>query len=649
MLTRAVQKHGRTAQIGTAATNLVLALVLFAINAYTCRELFHAGFIRTMGSAEGAYIAISRWVMENGRDLSWFPLWFSGMPWTHVYQPAFPMAVATLAVWSHASPVVVYHALTALVYCAGPPTLFLLCHGMTGSTRYAVAVGLLYSAFSPSALLPVVRHDIGGIFQPRRYQNTVHYGEGPHVAVLALLPLFLLCLDRALARRRPAYWIPTTGLLALVLLTNWPGTLGLLLAVTAYLLARLASRTPTGWWALAGMGCAAYALAAPWIPPSTVRTVIVAAQYANGAFPFSGKHAIALGALAAAMGAAVWGMRARRVSRFGAFLFFFLVLASTPPILSAVGGFALVPQPHRFQLEMEMAMIAAGCYLGGRLIANRPLWVRTAVAIAVAVFSLVQIVRFRQYARTSFEPPLDIHAMSEFQVADWFRRNMPDERVFAPGSIAMWMNVFTDTPQVGGCCDQGVDNFEKRIALYTIFTGENAGARDAEISILWLKAYGARAVAVSGPGSTEPFKPFAHTRKFEGALPVLWRDGGDVIYGVPGRGKTLAYVMDPGAVVTQPPANGLETAGLAAYVAALEDRRLPFAQFAWTSRHAARISAGAVQPGQVMSVQVSYDPGWHAVVNGQARRIRPDALGLMVVEPECAGVCTVELRYAPKW
>ena len=624
-------------------------LLLFALNAYTCRELFHAGFIRTMGSAEGAYIAMSRWAMENSRDLTWFPLWFSGMPWRHVYQPGFPIAVAALARAFHASPVVGYHALTAVAYCAGPATLFLLCAWFTGSKWYALAVGLLYSAFSPSVVLPLVRHDIGGVFRPRRYQTTVHYGEGPHVAVLALLPVFLVCLDRALSRRDPKYGLLAAGVLAILLLTNWPGALGLLLALAAYLLARLASRTPTPWMALAAMGCLSYALVAPWIPPSTIHTVIVASQYANGAFPFSFTHAFALVALAAGAAATIWFLRRRSVSLFAAFLGFFLILASSPPVVSELTGFALTPQPHRFQLEMEMAMTAAGCYLVWRFLGRRPLWSRRVVAVAVVAFSLVQLVRFRQYALTSFDPPLDIRAMSEFKVADWFRLNMPDQRVFAPGSIAIWMNVFTNTPQVGGCCDQGVDNLEKRIALYTIYTGQNAGERDAAISLLWLKAYGARAVAVSGPRSTEPFKPFVNPRKFEGVLPVLWRDGDDVIYGVPGRNASLAHVLEPAAIVSRAPANGLEAGAVAAYVAALDDPRMPLAGFQWISRHEARIAAGGVQPQQVISVQVSYDRGWHAFVNGRARRVYPDALGLLAIEPECAGECTVQLLYLDGW
>jgi hypothetical protein len=51
----------------------------------------------------------------------------------------------------------------------------------------------------------------------------------------------------------------------------------------------------------------------------------------------------------------------------------------------------------------------------------------------------------------------------------------------------------------------------------------------------------------------------------------------------------------------------------------------------------------------VISVQVSYHPGWHAKVNGQARQIEADGLGLMLIRPQCNGPCDVELDYDGGW
>jgi hypothetical protein len=51
------------------ALNLLLAVLLFLVNAYICRGLFAAEYLRHMGSIEAAYIGISRYMLAHWRDL----------------------------------------------------------------------------------------------------------------------------------------------------------------------------------------------------------------------------------------------------------------------------------------------------------------------------------------------------------------------------------------------------------------------------------------------------------------------------------------------------------------------------------------------------------------------------------------------------
>ena len=81
-----------------------------------------------------------------------------------------------------------------------------------------------------------------------------------------------------------------------------------------------------------------------------------------------------------------------------------------------------------------------------------------------------------------------------------------------------------------------------------------------------------------------------------------------------------------------------------AYLAALEDPTLPPADFRWTGTGAARITAN-LRPQHLLSVQVTFDEGWHASVNGAPRRIWSDKLGQIVIEPRCDGACAVDLVY----
>src|SRR5664280_1939080 len=52
-----------------------------------------------------------------------------------------------------------------------------------------------------------------------------------------------------------------------------------------------------------------------------------------------------------------------------------------------------------------------------------------------------------------------------------------------------------------------------------------------------------------------------------------------------------------------------------------------------------------VARGQVIAVQVTYEPGWGAWANGRRLTVRGDAIGQMVIEPERTGPCVISLRY----
>jgi len=46
------------------------AVAIFAVNAYTCRNLFALEFSQRMESIEGSYMSIARWVTSNWSDLT---------------------------------------------------------------------------------------------------------------------------------------------------------------------------------------------------------------------------------------------------------------------------------------------------------------------------------------------------------------------------------------------------------------------------------------------------------------------------------------------------------------------------------------------------------------------------------------------------
>src|SRR5262249_20492101 len=146
-------------------------------------------------------------------------------------------------------------------------------------------------------------------------------------------------------------------------------------------------------------------------------------------------------------------VRADRNLRF--FLYFFFCSAAV--VLGKLwGDVSLVPQPHRFQLEMEMALLGAALFAAGK---------RT--AIAIAALCLIHIGVYRSFAN-ALTRPIEITGTLEYRMSKWFEEHVGSQRVFAPGNVSIWMNQFVDTPQMVGCCGQSVPSIEQSIAFYTI-------------------------------------------------------------------------------------------------------------------------------------------------------------------------------------
>ena len=161
--------------------------------------------------------------------------------------------------------------------------MFWLCYAVNHDRVQALIAALLYSLISPTCfLVPLIRADAGGWLSPRRYQILVHYGEGPHISAVALIPVVVLVLHGAVSLRNRICIALAPFALAAIPLTNWPGSMGLTMAVLAYCLSQIGAFRISNWLVLIVAGIAAYLIASPWIPPSVIATVIRNAQQSDG-------------------------------------------------------------------------------------------------------------------------------------------------------------------------------------------------------------------------------------------------------------------------------------------------------------------------------------------------------------------------------
>ena len=256
----------------------------------------------------------------------------------------------------------------------------------------------------------------------------------------------------------------------------------------------------------------------------------------------------------------------------------------------------------------------------------------SATALGVALLGWIAIKDYR-FARNLIHP-VDIVHSAPFRQAQWISTHLPGQRVLVSGEGQWLLNIFSDNPQLSAGHEPSAPNWVQRVAVHTIFTGQNAGEQDAPISILWLKAFGCGGIVVPGRDSKDHYHTIANPDKFEGLLPLVWRESGDSIYQIPLSSTSLAHVVPRSAIVKNRPLNGLDVEELRRYVAALESPASPPAKTVWENPGHASIAA-RMESSDVISVQITYDPGWQARIAGRKVKTTADKLGFIVIDPEC--------------
>lgn len=311
------------------------------------------------------------------------------------------------------------------------------------------------------------------------------------------------------------------------------------------------------------------------------------------------------------------------------------------PALDHYARLHFLPQPYRYQIEMEMALSLAAAFALRALLRPVPRRYALLLLIPLLWWGQQRLVAQRRFFKAWLKP-VDATRSIEDRAARWVDQNLHGRRVFMPGSMAAWLNVRANTPQMTAFPYNTVPDWTQQTALFQIFSGEGAGPREGEVAITWLKAYGVHAIAVSGPSSQEYWKPFRNPRKFEGLLPALWNEDGVTIYGVPSS-PSLAHALRPEQLVRHKPNNAVDTAEMENFAVAMADAGAA-AQWEWLTQSRARISA-VLESGQLISTQITYDRGWRARANGATCRTRADGLGFLVIEPPVAGPVRVDLKY----
>jgi hypothetical protein len=618
----------------------IISVGLFIVNAIICAPLFCVEYLDQFRSNEGSYMTFGRFLASYWPHTGWFPWTNSGMPFEDTYLPLVSVLVAVVSRVANCSPARALHFIAALTYSLAPVFLFVFARALSGRVAPSAWAAVLWSLVSPALLFPVLRHEMGTVWGIRRLENIVVWGETPHNVALCLLPLSLWLTNRFLDRPTARRFAIATLAAAAVMLTNAFGIL--VVSISSLILFAVRNEFSIGRFASIGaMLLAAYLTICRMLTPTLIRLLETNSQVVSGDYRFT-------------IWTVIWG------ACFVLFLIALWVLlrkVCTPTLQFAAlfstcfGGITflglynvnILPQPVRYHIEMEAGLCLLAAFLLEPLIKQLPDNVRVA-CLVVSIAALVWVgVKDYRFARRIIHPADTEHA-PEFREARWIAANLPGERVLDATDGQWLFNLLADNPQMGAGHEPSAPNYFERVAVYTIYTGTNAGAQDGPVSVLWLKAFGCGAIIVPGPASKDYYHSIADPGKFEGLLPVAWREAGDTIYRVPERSTSLAHEIPRDAIVNRRPIHGLDVEPLRPYVAALDDPAMPVASLSWNDPDHGRIVA-KMNPSDVISVQMTYDPGWRARVNGKPVMVRADQIGFIVIEPQCSGDCSIDLVF----
>jgi hypothetical protein len=610
------------------------AFALFCLNAYICRDAFSVEYTDAMNSMHGFWIAMAKLANVHWYRPRWWPYWYLGMPFEYTYAPLVPGLTAAIARLSHISAARAFHIVSGGVYCFGPVSLYLMARQLTGRMVWSFIAGVVYSLSAASELvLPDAGYSIRHWGDARRLYLCFVWDEVPHQLGLALVCLAILFFARALEGRKIGSFVWAGLFVSLSIAASAFGASALVL-FTACLLATCQTANLKRNLALVALcGVLGYLVICPYVPPS-----LIAATRANSQlFEHSSWNWLSLAALAVTAGiAALLWFAARRAPWYLRFFLLIAWLGFAIPAMEWKWHVHFIPQPLRYKVELELTLVLLLVFAGAFFIDRLPRAARAVLALVLLGPVTLHVISHRRFGENVLQSA-DVTKTIEYQVAMWVESNLPGERVFAPGSIAQWLNAFTRVPQLTGGSFPTAPN-ASQLRLWS----ELIGYPDPHLSRLWYKAYGVGAVIVAGRNSPEFWQPHPHGHMFDGVLPLVWDERDTQIYAVP-RSRTLAHAIPNASLVTAIPASQSDSTQLVRYVAAL-DAAGADAAFRWLREGRARIHA-AMRPGQVLSVQVAYSRGWKATASGRTIPVGKDGLGQIVLEPPAPGNYDIELLY----
>ena len=314
----------------------------------------------------------------------------------------------------------------------------------------------------------------------------------------------------------------------------------------------------------------------------------------------------------------------------------------------------LAPQPIRFVPEFDAGI----CILIGLILAkvdaaaikqnlvgeiklpsSRKVW----IAGALLVLLSINVVFLLPLSLNETRPSTSLSNVPEVRVTNWLSQHVTDESVFATGSVAFWLDVFSNVRQLRGGSDQGATNSWWADVSYQILSGP-----DARTSILWAQAWNIKYIVVTYPNSSSYGNlDYLYPHKFDAVLPLRYYFEGQGIYEVPLPRPALVEAVSAASAESLTPISSVhDVLNIAAYDHLTQANPSSNTTITYANPHSdlMQISVRDATVDTGILVKVTFDNRWAADIDGvpqDVSRIGPD---FMLVLPKTTGDYQLRLR-----
>jgi hypothetical protein len=572
--------------------------------------------------------------------VGWYPYWYGGLPLRVAYPPLFIYAVAIIHTLSGLSVSHSYRVLVAVAYSTTPAAIYLLAKNLTKRSLASFFAGLAYSFVPEFVKLPFS-------LAPSLIGTLTLYGEGPHYFGVLLALLALLQLIRTMNNPTWFKCLTASILIASVALSDLVPFFSLTILMIVAVTVEAIYRNDSG--IIAFFAC--FMIAAGLV------VFQYDLQFIQLSVQGAGTGAGALNNVALAIPGFLIGIALVRryfsrylTSHANSKAWFFVCLWITAigvlvaPIWIALPQLSPIPSRHVPEFD------AGICLLIGLILAKvdtlslnlrnlprisfptpRVVWILGALLILLSINGLFLLpVSLHSTAPISF-----VSNVPEYRIAMWLSQHVTDESIFASGTAAFWLNVFTDVRQIRGGLDQGGTNTWWNAVRYQILTGA-----DPWISIDWAQAWNVKYIVVTFRNASAYVQDYTYPNKFNGVLPLRYHFGGYGIYEVSlTRSALVEAISTESAEALAPISDIFDTRNLLAYNQLSQVNPNSTATVAYTipNPDIVQVSVRNATYDTAILVKITYDTRWVAYVNGGAVQTSPIGPDFMVAYPRTTG------------